>query len=278
MSRHLRIIALSALALLAFAPLRAEAQAVAEPARACDGDTSTAISVRAHPASSIGSRDELWRPTFPAFANHFATSRTELVRAYLHRDVRQRSTELDRTETERILRLQPFIALASVRTVSDSNGHATLIVDTVDEYPLIITGGLNHGALASLSLGTLNYRGRGLAVTVTGTRGFAYRDGIGVQATQYGVFNGPNYVSAGAARTPFGDALSFEYASPFLTELQRTAFVAGVREVTDYFSVTRPVDDPVSLLTRRTSYDVGWVSRLHPRGRMIGFAGVAVVG
>lgn len=252
----------------------------AAPRLGCDGDTITSIEIHAHSASSVVASDDLWKVTSAALAGHFARTNPAVIERYLRVAVGHGCWEIDRSETERILRAQPFIALASVRAVSDGRGHTRLHVDVVDEYPLIVSGGLNRGQIGSVTLGTQNFRGRGLTFSVNGTRGFAYRNGFGADVAQYGAFGGPYYVAAGAARNPLGENAFFEFVDPFLTDLQRTASVASVKEASEYYSVLRPVSDAVALLTHRVSYNLGWVRRFGrlDRRHTVGFVGGTLIG
>ena len=53
-----------------------------------------------------------------------------------------------------------------------------------------------------------------------------------------------------------------------------------MRDVSEYYSVSRPAGDAVSLLTHRVSYNLGWVRRygLLDRAHTVGFVGAAVLG
>lgn len=253
----------------------------APPASGCDGDIITSIEIRAHTAGSVGGgKDDVWQSTSAAFASRFATTKPSVVRAYLRLKVGQPCVEYERDRTERLLRAQPFLAQAFVRALSDGHGHTRLLIDVVDEYPLMADGSISRGKLASLMLGTQNLGGSGLTVSVRGIHGFAYRDGFGGALTLYGAFNGPNYITASGMRFPLGDAMSFEFGNPFLSELQHHAFVAGIREVTEYMPVRRPVGDDVSLRTHRASSALAWVRRFGnlDRRHTVGFAGLAGLG
>lgn len=247
---------------------------------ACTGDTVTAIDIRVHPASSASARDEITRAKSEVFRSRFATTRPGVVRAYLRLHVGKACTEFDRSESERFLRAQPFIASAIIRASPDGPGRVRMDVDVVDEMPVVIDGGIQRGQLASLTLGTQNFQGRGLAVSARVTRGFAYRDGLGLAVAQYGVFGSPYHLEASAERNPLGTGLSLDFARPFLTTLQRTAFGAGIRAASGYGGVLRPAGPSVALKTHRVSYDVGWVRRLGKldRRHTAGFVGGAVLG
>ena len=264
---------------------RGAAQAVTVPAGArastsCDGAIVSAIDIRAHQPLVVGVAAEALDKTERAAGVRFATTHADVIRAYLRVAVGERCTERDRSESERLLRAQPFIAQAGVRAVPDGPGRVRLLVDVVDELPVIVGGSLGQGTLKAVELGTQNLSGRGLMLVAHYDRGFAYRDGFGARAVQYGAFGGPDYIALSAERRTLGEALSVEVAQPFLTDLQRTASHASVNEASYYAGVVRPDGPDVALYTRRLSYDVGWVARLaHRNGRgTVGLVGGAILG
>jgi hypothetical protein len=246
----------------------------------CDGDTVSAIDIRAHPPSVNGVAAEAWETTTQAAGLHHTTTRPAVIAAYLRVSTGRVCVDRDITESERLLRAQPFISSASVRVIRAGPKRVRLQVDVVDELPVIIGGSVAGGTLASILLGTQNLDGRGLTVELSAARGFGYRTGFGARAVQYGAFGRPDYIALAAERTPVGEAGSMEFAEPFLTDLQLRAFHASISEVSDYYSVTRPVGDDVSLYTRRTAYDVGLVTRVaHRSGRgAVGLFGGAILG
>lgn len=264
--------------------LRAEAQppavpAAAPPPRTCAGDSITAVTIRAHHATSTSEHAGV-RTTSRVMRGWFATTRASAVRAYLRVKAGDVCTEFNRSESERLLRAQPFIAAASVQVIPDGPARVRIEVDVIDEFPIVANGGLRGGVPAFLSLGTLSFRGSGLAVSARGTRGFAYRVGIGVDVVKYGAFRSPYYVAAGAERNPLGSAWSLEVAAPFLSALQRRAFRVGGSDESDYAAAVRPSGPDVSLKTHRSAFSGGWVARVGTldRRHTAGFLGGAVLG
>src|SRR5256885_10662839 len=71
-----------------------------------------------------------------------ATTRPDLIRRYLLMARGDVCTELRRTESERILRAQPFLADASVQAFPSDSGGVDLEVRTIDETSAIIGGGV----------------------------------------------------------------------------------------------------------------------------------------
>lgn len=279
-SRFVRVVALAAApcASLAAQPARPVAAAAR---RACDGDTITAVIVRSHPPSLERSAAAAEQESFRILGLPYVPTRRAVIASYLHVVGGQVCTELDRRESERLLRAQPFLSAATVAAIPESPGHVRVQVDVTDELPLIAGGSVGHGTVSSVLLGTQNLAGRGLAVTTRLERGFAYRNGIGVSLVKYGMFGRPDFLSLVAARDPVADdQLSFELAEPFLTDLQRSAFHASAGMMSGYYGVVQPVGDDVSLFLRRTSYDVGWVTRVRGSSGhgVIGLLGAALLG
>ena len=188
-------------------------------------------------------------------------------------------TDLARSESERLLRAQTFIASAAIRAVPDGPGRVRLIVDTSDEMPL--TGGLTFGkgTVSSVQVGTLNWDGAGLEITGSLERGFAYRTGVGVKAVQYALFGKPDFLGALVERNPLGDRVGVEYGAPFLTDLQRHAKHAAYLSETGYYGVVRPVGDNLSLYVSHQAWDLGAVQRFGTAGQhTVWLGGLALIG
>ena len=248
----------------------------------CDGDTVGTISIRAHPPQPSTSRQDETRDAASRMLGlPHVNTREAVIRAYLRVALGKVCTELDRRESERLLRELPFVADASVRATPESPGRIRVDVDVVDEQPLVAGGRFRRATVASVGLGTLNLWGRGLSVVAAAERGFAYRDGFGIRARQYGLFGQPAYADVIAERRAvIGERLAVEVAAPFLTDLQLRAFHADVALESGYSRIFRPENDAAAVFVRHTSYDIGWVTRLgRASGRgAVGLIGAALIG
>jgi hypothetical protein len=227
----------------------------------CHGETVTAIEFNSHPPGSALVANA-WKEVSGMAGMHHVPTRPEVLNAYLLVAVGKPCTELDRTESERLLRAQRFIASASVQAVPTGPRQVKIVVETVDDLGLIVGGSVQGASVKSLQLGTENLDGRGLTVEVSGQRGFGYRTGFGGDVVQYGAFGRPFTLAVGGEVDPQGDALRFEFAKPFLTDLQPNGFHIGMDEETGYYDLRRPIGDDVFLNVRRMSYDVGVGSRV----------------
>jgi hypothetical protein len=243
---------------------------------ACDGDTVMAIDIRSRAVAAAGLAGDARALTARVLHSPHVPTRANVITAYLRLVVGSVCTERDRQESERLLRAQPFIASAAVRAVRVAPRQVRLTVDVVDETRLSAGVGVSRGTLSSLLLGNQNYQGRGLALSVHGERGFAYRSGYGMSVAKYGLIGAPAFVALDLQRRAVdGQVVRLELSRPYLTDLQRSAFHTKFGLTSGYTGLRRPMGDDVSLYVRRTSYDIGWVTRLR---RTSGRGTVALVG
>jgi hypothetical protein len=262
--------------------LAPQAQATAQRAvapGACGGEIVSGIDIHTYPPGSTFA-ENVWKSVGNVAGIRHTPTRPGVIKAYLRVQVGARCTELARSESERLLRIQRFIASASVRAVPDGPGLVRIQVEVVDEIDPILGGSLQGASLTSLLLGTQNLDGRGLMVELSGQRGFKYRTGFGGDVVQYGAFGHPFTLAMGGEIDPHGDALRFEFSKPFLTDLQPNGFHIGINEQSNYYDVTRPIGDDVFLDVRRASYDVGLglrAARLNSHGA-VGVIGALLIG
>ncbi|MDA1080764.1 MAG: hypothetical protein O2973_03650 [Gemmatimonadetes bacterium] len=262
------------------------AQTVLPPAlvqaqRMCDGDTITTIDIRSHPPSGAGLAAATEQAATSRLGLTYVPTRHAVIAAYLRLTSGTVCTEFDRSESERLLRAQPFIASATIQAIREGPGRARLQVDVVDELRLVADARTRHGTVSALKLGSGNFSGRGLSLVAGVRRGFAYRGGFSIDAAKYGMFGRPDVLTVAAERRPvIGERLSFELAEPFLTDLQVRAFHTRAQLLSGYATILRPVGDEASVFVRRTSYDIGAVWRLGRAGgsRPVGLAGLAFMG
>lgn len=239
----------------------------ARPAVAqCDGRIVSAIDVVPHDPSFVRFPRSL-RPLARAVGLHHTTTKVDVIGNFLLLAVGRPCTERQRAESERILRYQPFLADATVRAVPDGSGGVRIEVETIDEIPTVFSLRFRDGHPAALRIGNGNVGGRGLFLAVRGERGFAYRDGVGVQLVAHQALGRPYTLALVADRTPLGSTASIDLGHPFITDLQPTAWHVGFRDVRDYTSFVRPESVSVALGARRRFADLGGVLRVGVRGR-----------
>lgn len=159
-----------------------------------------------------------------------ATTRPGVIGHFLLVHVGELCSERDRAESEHILRLQPFLANATVTAVPDTLGGVRIEVATIDEVPTVPTVlrvRLRGHAISALRIGNANVGGQGLYLAGSVERRDAYRTGFGLHGIAYQVLGGPNTLAVSLERTPLGGMWTAALGHPFLTDLQRSAWHAG---------------------------------------------------
>jgi hypothetical protein len=240
---------------------------LSRPAAAqCDGKIVSGVSIVPRDPSFIRFPRSL-RPVARAVGLHHTTTRADVIRNFLLLSVGQPCTERLRAESERILRFQPFLADATVRAVSDSANGVRIEVETIDEIPTVFSLRVRKGRPAALRIGNGNVDGQGIYLAVRAERGFTYRNGVGMQLVAYQVFDRPYTLGLMADRTPLGSTVSVALGHVFITDLQRTGWHVGFRDVHDYNSFLRPDGQAIALGARRRFADYGGVLRIGLAGR-----------
>jgi hypothetical protein len=218
-----------------------------------------------------------WRAMARAVGLHHATTRAEVLRAYMVLKDGDACTEERRAESERILRALPFIADAAVRAIPDSAGGVQLDVSTIDEIPALVSVATSHGGLSALALGNSNISGLGLRVFGGVQRGFNYRDGAHIEITQYATLGYPLTANVDLTKNQLGGHAQFGLSHPFLTDLQRGSFQATYRSANDYPTILRPDGDNAAISVRQKRWSVGGVIRTHVDG-VVALLGAAAMG
>jgi hypothetical protein len=246
---------------------------VVEP---CDGRTITRIDIRPGRPPFSGHAAK-WRAIARALGLHHATTRARVINAFLALHVGDPCTEFRRTESERVLRAQPFIADARVRVVVDTAGDLAAIVETTDEIPVLVGGRFRGIGPDALSLGNGNVAGQGIRLEGAWEAGRSYHMGYGGRFVDYATFDRPYLLSIEGFRFRVGDALGVELGHPFFTDLQRVSWHVGVQGGTNFPRIARPAQDPLALEVHNRSWDVSGVLRVFGT-RTIALVGGAVTG
>ena len=167
---------------LAFACGALAAQDATRADFSCEGGIVSAIHVTPHDPSFLVVPRSV-RALARAVGVLHTTTRAETIGSFLLLEVGQRCTERNRAESERVLRLQPFLADAAVRAFPDGRGGVRIEVETIDEIPTVFDMRFHGVSPSALRLGNGNVAGQGLYVAAKVERGFAYRTGVGVSAS-----------------------------------------------------------------------------------------------
>ena len=253
----------------------AHAPAMAQGA-GCDGARIVGIDiVPGRPPFSGAARK--WRIAAHAIGLHHATTRGEVLRAFLQLRVGGVCTELARAESERVLRALPFIADASVRAVPAGDGRVRIEVATVDEVPVLVAGGIQHGSPATLALGNEDLGGEGVRLYAGVERGFAYRNGGFINLSKYEIFGAPLVAALDAEQGRIDRSGQVSLALPFLSNMQRGSWQANVRSADEFPTVSRAGVNDLALEMRSLRWSASGTVRSH-LGSTVTLAGATVIG
>jgi hypothetical protein len=251
------------------------------PPAGCDGLEISRVEIRSYPPSTTTAGERAAASTAEAVGLEHRRTQPFVLRAYVLLKPGDRCSEQARVESERMLRAQPFVASAAVRTYPDGDGKVRVRVDVVDEAPLLASARFANGGLSGVQVGTRNLRGRGLTLVVGGERAQAYRPGARLVVGQFGTFGRPAFADLELHRRRVGGLLRVGIAEPFLTNGQKRAMHADVIQESYYGTLVRPGGDDAASLTRRTAYTAGLLRRVGARdapGGRVGLAGLMFIG
>jgi hypothetical protein len=197
------------------------------------------------------------------------TTRPEVIRRFLLLNQGDACNELRRSESERILRAQPFIAEASVRMlkVDDQN---VLEVRTTDEVALIVGVAATTASpqFRFARVGDSNINGEGIYVAGDWREGKGFRDGYGGKFVDNQLLGKPYTLTAEGHVTPLGSNWNIDAAHAFQTDIQRIAWRARIGADDDYAQFRATDTSTHSLRVRRNFFDAGGIIRLGPPGRL----------
>lgn len=260
---HARVMAATLLA----APLAAQAP--------CEGLPVSSVEVEARRPVFRGVL-AWWREAARAVGLHHENTSEGLIRRFVTLNPGRPCTEFRRTETERILRAQPYIADATVTTqhVGDS---VRVHVETVDEVPVVAGVRMRGASPQALSAGTMNLHGSGLHVEGRWENGRVLRTGVGGKLAHPQLLGRPYQVVVEGMRRPLGEYWTASLSHPFFTDLQRIAWHTGYHVAKDFSPLRRPDRSVLVQPVDRAMWHVGGVIRFGPP-RRLGLIGGMVLG
>jgi hypothetical protein len=207
------------------------------------------------------------------------TTREDVIRRFLLVKQGDICTELRRTESERILRAQPFLAEARIVVLPSIGAGVVLDVRTTDEVAVILGGSVvtSGPALRAVKFGNSNIAGTTTYLAGSWREGGGYRDELGLRFEHQQLFGRPYAADVQIERHSLGDRWVGETAHPFYTDLQRIAWRARSGSSIDY--IRFPTDSALSRAVRldRGFFDVGGMFRVGHPGRLALF-GVSLSG
>ena len=250
---------------LAIIPLELRAQAGVR----CSGQTirEVTITTRAPFVPDVpGAREWL----AGAVNSLHSTTEPDVVRNFLLFREGEPCDELRRSESERILTAQPFLAGATIRVVELDSTNVRLVVSTVDEVTLLfgISASFSDRLLRGLRVGDRNLKGKAIHAELDWRDGGEFRDGYGVRLAHGQLFRRPVTLAAEARVRDLGSLWTLNLTQPFLTDLQRFAweFSAGYDE--QYLRYEVNEEDTHAIPTTRQFGSIGALVRIGVPGRL----------
>ena len=229
-------------------------------ARVCEGAIVGRIEVHAERPPFSGAASK-WRGAAHAIGLHHATTRDEVVEAFMALHVGRPCTEVRRAESERILRAQPFLSDASVKVVPDTGGTVAAIVTTVDEVPVLINARFRGVRPEAMTLGNENIAGLALRAEGHIENGGFYRNAIGGRIEKGALFGHPYRFNLEFDRYEIGSRVGAEMGHPFFTDLQRVSWHTGFEVADNYPRFERQARDPLALQAKSRSWDGSGILR-----------------
>ena len=193
----------------------------------CDGKVISAIYIQPHPPAVTERGPNVMRQALQRFVFQSGTTRERAIRPFLLARVGDRCSDTWLPELARVVRAQPYLAVATVRAESDGGDGARLVVETVDEIPVIVGGGYTKNGLTNVKYGNSNIGGSGFYAASQWRDGRAYRDALALTLRQYGMFGQPIVAEANAQRDVLGGQFTASVSRPFLSDLEHIAWYMG---------------------------------------------------
>jgi hypothetical protein len=245
------------------------------PAPTCEGLLVDSVSIEADRPVFRGLLG-WWRKVARSAGLHHRTTEPGLIRRFVSLDPGRRCTEFRRSESERILRAQPYIAGASVVTRQVGN-RVRVDVSTVDEVPVVAAGRFRGARPQALNLGTMNFLGLGMHVEGRWEEGNGLRDGYGTRIAHPQLFGKPYSIELETMQRPLGEYLIASVRHPYYTDLQKIAWHTGYSVSKDFARLRRTDDSQLLQPIDRAMWNVGGVVRFGPP-RRLGLIGAMVLG
>lgn len=198
------------------------------------------------------------------------TTAPEVVRNFVLLKKGEPCSPLQRYESERILRAQPFLAQANVTAYADGVNGVRVEVVTVDEPSLVAVVGIQRQApsLYRLTLGSANLGGQGVQASASWRDAGELRSNFGGRYSNYQLFGEPYQLHLTGARRERGSDWSAVVLLPFLTDVQGSAWRVGVSRTLDFVPYRRDSGFAAGVGVDRTLGDVGAMARVGRPGRL----------
>jgi hypothetical protein len=239
------------------------------PVAACQGQPIRDIVVITQPPfnEKLPARLEWVRRTVRGL---HVNTREEVIRRFLLFRVGERCDPVQRAESERILRAQPYLVDARIQVYDDEAGGVRLEVETRDDFSLLLEPRLNGKApiFRGIRFGETNLAGTATSARLEWREGLNYNDILGLRYTDYQFAGGRNELRITGQRNLYGQQLEVGVVRPYYTDLQRFAWTASMGGTRDPQRLLRG-DLPSNGVTIRREYaQVGALVRSGDVGRL----------
>lgn len=226
----------------------------------CDGRRVEAVAVNAQRPAFQGTASR-WRTFARAMGLHHVTTRADVIRAFAFIEPGDICTAKRLSETARVLRSLPFLANANVKAVPVDSSGVAVEIETTDEVPVLAAGALRHSVPSAFSLGNENIFGYGTSVNVGIANNSPYRTSGFVNVGSYGMFGDLTLTSATVGIDRLGSHVDFGVSRLLLSDLQRFAWNATVRDGDDFPIIIRPLDDDQTVKVHDRRWSIGAIVR-----------------
>jgi hypothetical protein len=272
-----RLVRFALAAASAIAPIVAGAQQLAPVTEAeqCHGERITDVVARGGRRTVVAHPEWVQDKVNGALRSMQPQTPAHVVRDFVLLRAGDTCDEAKREDSERILRSQPYIGAAAIRTVRTGQDSVRLVIETIDEYNIFAEGWGVTGVPIGTELGTTNLFDGARAVSVTGEYGRGAALGGGVKFTDYQAFNQPLRLYLNWASRPLERYSSASLTRPFLTDFQPYAWLTDVTQSRSYFTFHETSIRDVSLDYDERSWAIGGLRRWPRNGH--GFEIGAVV-
>ena len=246
------------------------AQSVEPLPVACKGQIISRIEVHTRPPFDL-SGSKVQQRLARRLTDLHATTNPDIIGRFLALAPGEPCTELRRSESERILRAQPFLASALVLAYPDENGMVSISVETVDEISLIVTGSGSSRSpyVRGFRFGEENLMGEAMSLSADWRYNPDFPDVFGVRFADYQLAGHPYQLHLDASRRELGNDWGFDASHPFFTDLQRVSWRMTAASRTGYTRFRRLDGTSLLLPFGREYGDIGGVGRIGRPGRIL---------
>lgn len=235
----------------------------------CHGQAISRIEITTRPPYD-GNGEEWWSAPLRTASQMHVPTQPGVIRRFLLQFETEPCNERLRSESERLLRAQPFIGDARIDVVGDSLDGVIWRVRTVDELTAIISVRADTDApwLTGLTLGEGNVGGSGTLAQGSWRDG-ADRQHWGARIVDYQFLGYPWIMELSGFRRDVGyDEYSLSVMEPFLTDERRAAWRVSVARRSELFDFYPGEAEPFALSLTNEFGTLGGLMRVGRPGRL----------